>query len=139
METDTQTPRVAYIATSYGKWGSPEFLELALSIRVLRLVEDGRGSQYGVARFLARRAQLDPSAQLEAVVRELPEYHLYEFHDGAPSWDVEIADPSDATEWRACGFSLASARGLRIRRQRRRIFTKLMRASNSDSIIRRSM
>ncbi|MFN0059582.1 MAG: alginate O-acetyltransferase AlgX-related protein [Planctomycetota bacterium] len=115
MKSDADAPKVAYIATSYGKWGSPEFLELALGARVLRLVDDGRGSQYGVARFLARRAQLDPSAQLEAVVWELPEYHLYELRDGAPSWDrIEIPFPSDPTDWHACDFSLASARGLRV-------------------------
>lgn len=90
VETDPQgDSQIAYVASSFGRFGSSQFLAAALGLPIDARVSVGRGSMHGMSAFLARYPDGDRRTRL--VVWEIPEYHLR-------------AKPSEALPWSGLAF-----------------------------------
>jgi hypothetical protein len=73
----TQPARVWVLTTSYGLWGFPEFLSLALDEPVSGLIGAGKGFYFSANQFISQVANNPEIGMPEVIVWEIPEYHLY--------------------------------------------------------------
>lgn len=72
-------PAGILLQSSFGMFGFPQYLEMALDRRLVTLVQPGRGSLYGPCRFLLDHLPgLDEQPPYAFVLWEIPEYHLFE-------------------------------------------------------------
>lgn len=98
VETDPQgDSQIAYVASSFGRFGSPQFLAAALGLPIDAHVSVGRGSMHGMSAFLARYPDGDRRTRL--VVWEIPEYHLRAKPGEALPWSGLAFPPVAPAEW----------------------------------------